>query len=420
MPNDNAELMNEPLPSPEPRTTPRPTSARARQIFLFLLVCGALAALLYLGLDVLLRVWTHETTDDAFIETGIVAVSPQVAGRVAAVHVDDNQWVSAGDPLIEIEPSDYDTALARKRAGLQVNQSNRKSVEAAYQLMTAKVTSAEASVRQSESESAASQATADKAAADLRRAEPLFAQKVISPEEYDLFRTQTTAAKARAAADRDQVASDQSKVAEARAQLNAVLAALDMAMAQIAQSAADVRAAELDLSYTRLSAPTNGFVTRKAVHPGEYVQVGQRLLAVVPTNLWVVANFKETQLNHIQPGFTVRIPVDAYPEHDLAGHVDSIQSGTGARFSLLPPENAVGNYVKVVQRVPVKIVINKLPEDVATLGPGMSVVPSVRFSDFTVPKVVLAGAAGVLSVLLTAGSWRLATQRNSNRRKKVA
>lgn len=379
-----------------------------------------LAGLLYFGLDVLLLVLTHETTDDAFIETAIVAISPQVAGRVAAVHVDDNQWVHNGDTLLEIDTSDYTTALARKRAGLEVSRSNRKSVEAAYQLMTAKVASAEASARQAEAEAAASQATADKAAADLQRAEPLFAQQVISPEEHDQFRAQATATQARAAADQAQVASDQSRVIEARAQLNAVQAALDMALAQIAQSQADVRAAELDLGYTRLSSPTNGFVTRKAVRPGEFVQAGQRLLAVVPTNCWVVANFKETQLKHIQPGFPVRISVDAYPEHDLAGHVDSIQSGTGARFSLLPPENAVGNYVKVVQRVPVKILIDRLPEAVPTLGPGMSVVPSVQYCDFTVPRLAVAGAAGVFSVVFTTGGWRLARQRSSNRRKRPA
>jgi membrane fusion protein (multidrug efflux system) len=129
-----------------------------------------------------------------------------------------------------------------------------------------------------------------------------------------------------------------------------------------------------------------------------------------------VANFKETQLNHIRPGLPVRIPLDAYPEDDLTGHVDSIQSGTGARFSLLPPENAVGNYVKVVQRVPVKILIDRLPNEMEKLGPGLSVVPSVRFSEFSPPNVVQAGAAGLLSVALTAGGWRLATRRKSNRR----
>jgi membrane fusion protein (multidrug efflux system) len=333
--------------------------------------------------------------------------------------VNDNQWVNAGDPLADIDPSDYETALAMRQATLQVNESNRKSVEAAYKLMTAKIASAEAAVRQSQSKAAASRAMADKAEADLNRAESLAEQKVLSPEEFDQFKTEAAAATANAAADRDQVASDQSKVAEARAQVEAVIAALDMAQAQIAQSKANVKSAELDLSYTRITAPTNGYVTRKAVHAGEYVQAGRLLMAVVTPEVWVTANFKETQLNHIQPGLPVRIPVDAYPEHDLTGHVDTIQSGTGARFSLLPPENAVGNYVKVVQRVPVKILIDHQPDQRQKLGPGMSVVPSVRFSDFELPKLVLATAAVILSVLLTAGGWKLAARHGSNREKKT-
>ncbi len=391
-----------------------------KRTLLFTLLCIILTAPLYLGLHYLVHALTHETTDDAFIESGIVAVSPQVAGRIAVVHVDDNQWVNVGDPMLDIDASDYETALARRRATLQLNESNRKSVEAGYKLMMAKVTSAEAAARQSESEAAASQATSDKAAADLRRAESLFAEKVISPEEYDQFRTEAAAAEANAAADRDQVASDRSKVAEVHAQVEAVLSALDMAEAQIAQSKAELKSAELDLSYTHIAAPTNGFVTRKAVRAGEYVQPGQRLLAVVPTNVWVIANYKETQLDHIRPGLPARIPVDAYPEDDLTGHVDSIQSGTGARFSLLPPENAVGNYVKVVQRVPVKILIDRLPDSSRTLGPGMSVVPSVRFSDFEVPDPVLVGIALILSVLLTLGGWKLASQRSSNRNRKAS
>jgi len=384
------------------------------------LVCGALSGLLYLGLDYLVHALTHETTDDAFIESGIVAISPQVAGRVIAVHVDDNQWVNAGDPLVDIDTRDFEAALARRQAALKLNQSNQKSVEAGYKLMVAKVASAEAAARQSESEAAASQATAEKAAADLRRAETLFKQNVISPEEYDQFQTEAAAAKANAAADRDQVASDQSKVAEVHAQVDAVLSALDMAQAQIAQSEAELKSAELDLSYTHVTSPTNGFVTRKAIRAGEYVQPGQRLMAVVPTNVWVVANFKETQLNHIRPGLRATIPVDAYPADDLPGHVDSVQSGTGARFSLLPPENAVGNYVKVVQRVPVKILIDRLPDHGQTLGPGMSVVPSVRFSEFAIPKAVLAPLAGVLGVLLSAGGWLLAARRGSNRKPRPA
>ncbi len=152
---------------------------------------------------------------------------------------------------------------------------------------------------------------------------------------------------------------------------------LRQATAQIGQLEAAVRQAELDISYTKISAPESGRITRKSVEPGAYVQVGQTLFSVVPDRAWVVANFKENQLRHMRPGQPARIRVDAYPDRVFNGHVDSIQAGSGARFSLLPPENATGNYVKVVQRVPVKILFDDPPEPDRPLGPGMSVVPEV-------------------------------------------
>jgi membrane fusion protein (multidrug efflux system) len=396
MPDNSANLAASTAVNP-----PRPAPGR-RRLFGFLLASGILAALFFFGLEYLVTAFTHESTDDAFVETGIVAISPKVAGLVSAVYVKDNQWVNAGDPLFDIDPRDYETTLERRRAALSVSESNKKSAEAAYKVMLAKLAAAEAVARQSASEAAASRATADRADADLRRADSLREQKVLSQQEYDQVRATALSASASAAADQDKVKSDESAVTAARAQLDAVVAALEMVQAQIAQGSAEVKTAELDLSYTRIAAPTDGAVTRKAVHVGEYVQVGQRLLAVVPTNVWVVANFKETQLGHIRPGMPVRIRVDAYPEKSLSGHVDSIQAGSGARFSLLPPENAVGNYVKVVQRVPVKILFNSLPDGSRTLAPGMSVVPSVRTGEFDPHPLVLALIAAALALL---GAW---------------
>ena len=150
------------------------------------------------------------------------------------------------------------------------------------------------------------------------------------------------------------------------------------AIAQVAQLEATVKQAQLDLSYTKIDAPESGRITRKNVEPGAYVQVGQTLFSIVPDEVWVVANFKETQLRHMRPGQPARIHMDAYPDKTFKGHVDSIQAGSGAAFSLLPPENATGNYVKVVQRVPVKIVIDEPPDREHVLGPGMSVVPEVK------------------------------------------
>jgi membrane fusion protein (multidrug efflux system) len=169
-----------------------------------------------------------------------------------------------------------------------------------------------------------------------------------------------------------------SKVSAADAQVTLAQATVATAEANIGQSEAAVRQAELNLSYTKVTAPEAGRVTRRVVEQGNYIQPGQSLLAIVPKNIWVVGNFKETQLTHMRPGQPVEVEVDAYPQFKFKGHVDSIQNGAGARFSLFPPENATGNYIKVVQRVPVKIALDEMPESDLALGPGMSVVPKVR------------------------------------------
>jgi membrane fusion protein (multidrug efflux system) len=196
---------------------------------------------------------------------------------------------------------------------------------------------------QSRADAQAAQAQALKATGDLHRYEQLFKRDAISHQTLD------------------------HAAAEAKA-----------AQAQYEQAQKHVAADELNLSYTKLVAPVNGRITRKSTEPGSYVQVGQELLAVVPDRVWVVANFKETQLTYMLPGQSVTIKIDAYPSVDFTGTVDSIQSGTGSRFSLLPPENATGNFVKVVQRVPVKIVFDPTPDSKYLLAPGMSVEPTVK------------------------------------------
>jgi membrane fusion protein (multidrug efflux system) len=167
----------------------------------------------------------------------------------------------------------------------------------------------------------------------------------------------------------------------------------------------------LNHSYARVIAPQDGWVTRKAVEAGDYVQVGQRLMALVPDAIWVVGNFKETQLKNIRPGQTVEISVDSVAGRMFAGHVDSIQAGTGAAFSLLPPENAVGNYVKIVQRVPVKIVFDKPVEAGHVLGPGMSVVPSVKVADFEVPDFAVGIVAAILGFVAGYFWWQAANRK---------
>ena len=303
-----------------------------------------------------------ESTDDAFVEADVTPIAPQVAGRVLRVAVSDNQAVEAGAVLFEIDPSDYQAKLDQARAELAAARG--KSAQAAAQLSVdrAKVAQERASVT-------AADAEATRAQADYQRYLTVGIEGV-SASQIDLAATQ-----ARASAAEVTAARDRQLAMEAQTTLDE--ADIQSARAEVLGAEALVHQAELNLSYTRVVAPVAGFVTHRGVQPGDYAQAGQPQLALVPKQLWIIANFKETQLTHMRPGQPAEISVDAYPQLKLRGHVDSIQSGAGARFSLFPPENASGNYVKVVQRVPVKIVLDEIPEALA-LGPGMSVIPEVR------------------------------------------
>ena len=362
----------------------------------------ALAVLLYFGLGYLLDSLTHESTDDAFIAAHVVSVAPRVAGQVIAVRVLDNEMVKSNEPLVEIDPSTFATTVAQKEALAQAQLANYKAFVATYDLMRAKVATAEATARQSESDTDAAEATARQKAADFARMEDLRKEKTISQQEYDAAQAANRSAQADLAAARQKAAADDSKVAEAKATVTATEAAISMALAESEEAQTNVDSARLDLSFTKIAAPSDGRITRKMVEAGDYVQVGQQLMSIVPTNVWVVANFKESQLKKMQPGQPVLVEIDALGGRKFRGHVDSVQAGSGAAFSLLPPENATGNFVKVVQRVPVKILFDEpLPAD-HTIGPGLSVTPSVRVSRFEIPAWVLAAAAVVLAA---AAKW---------------
>ena len=375
------------------------------------ILAGVILALAFFwGFRLLARSWTHESTDDAFTEGHIIYLAPKVAGQVGAVHVKENQAVTNGEVLVEIDPRDYKVKLAQKQAAVKAASANRATVLASFELVKARVTTAEAAAKQSESEATASQATSEKTEADLKRISELRQRNVVAPQEFDAAKSAAAAGVANLAAARDKAASDLSKVAEARAQLAAAKTLLDQSSAQVHQAELDVEAAELDVSYTKIIAPEDGRVARKSVEPGAYVQIGQTLLALVPSHIWVVANFKETQLKNVRPGLAATLKIDAL-DRTFRGHVDSIHPGSGARFSLIPPENAVGNYVKVVQRVPVKIVFDHLPAVQQVLGPALSVVPSVTIREWHIPVVVMPLVALLLAAALTFLGWRLLGRR---------
>jgi len=371
-----------------------------------------LVVVLIVGVHYFRYAMTHESTDDAFVQAHMVAISPKVASYVSRVYVDDNQHVSKGDLLVELDPRDFEVRLTQARANLAAVVAqhrgagiNTRVVETTSQ---AGVAQAEASLQAAERQVAsarnqgagasarvvAAEAEATRAAADAERDQRLVTQGFVSQQARDsaIAADRSATANLDAARKAEQAAAEtlrqtEAQVAEARARLASAKAApeqvaysraqTEQVAAQIAQMEAAQRQAELDLSYTKLYAPEAGRITRKSVEPGAYVQVGQTLFSIVPDQFWVVANFKETQLRYMRPGQQATVRVDAYPDKPFKGHVDSIQAGSGAAFSLLPPENATGNYVKVVQRVPVKIVIDEAPDPNHVIGPGMSVVPEV-------------------------------------------
>ena len=403
---------NPPTPNPPPPASPGNGAlpARLNSPWIAWPAATALAGLLYFALSLLSAALTQESTDDAFIEGHVVSVAPRVAGQVLTVHVLDNQMVRSNDLLVEIDPANYAMTVAQKQSSADAQEASYKAALAALDLMNVKVATAEATAREAKADADAAAATAARTKADFERNQTLRQQDTISAQEFDS--AQAAAKESEAALDsaRQKIATDESKVSEARAQLKATEAAVSMALAQFRLSQTTVQSAQLDLSYTKIFAPADGRVTRKAVEAGDYVQIGQTLLSIVPNDVWVVANFKESQLEHMKPGQRVTVAIDALGR-SFAAHVDSIQAGSGARFSLLPPENATGNYVKVVQRVPVKIVFEKpLPDDL-TVGPGLSVTPDVDVGGLNVPKWALA-----LLAIGLAGAAALGFRRILNRK----
>lgn len=309
----------------------------------------------------------HVSTDDAFIEAHVSPISSRVGGTVTKVLVKDNQWVNAGDILVTLDLSDYQVKVDQAKAALEAAQSKVKEEESNTLINQKAVGVAHANIT-------ADEADLQKTSSDLIRYRTLLKKEEVSKQQYDAIYANTIAARAK-------VEADMKRREQAEHQVELSHAKLSSNIASTKQAQANLHEAELQLSYTVITAPVSGRVTNKNVEMGQVVQPGQPIMALVGRNPWVVANFKEKQIADMRPGQKATIEVDAYPGHKFYGHVDSIQSGSGAAFSLLPPENATGNYVKVTQRVPVKIVFDGLQEDHIQskyiLGPGMSVVPTV-------------------------------------------
>jgi membrane fusion protein (multidrug efflux system) len=409
--------LREELPLEEPPKTGL-ANPKLRRL---LIIGGVVFVVIVVGL--LLYYHNRESTDDAQVDGHITPIASKIYGRVAQVMVNDNQPVKAGQVLVKIDPRDYQASLDQAKARLALAESDAQSAGvdvprtrenvasgtssadaqlagAVADLETAQVTYDQART----SDLAYAQANIDKsranselAQADLARYKPLLDKGEISKQQYDAAKANADATASALKADQEKLAQAQRSVDIAKSQLAAAAARVDQAKAGVASAHADfkqvsmrasdeqgkiakvqeaqalLQAAQLNLSYTDIAAPVDGVVTHKQVEPGQIVQQGQGLLIVVPLqDVWVTANFKETQLRKMKPGQKAYVHVDTYGK-TFPGHVDSIAGATGAVLSLLPPENATGNYVKVVQRIPVKIVLDPIPPDQAVLRPGMNV-----------------------------------------------
>ena len=398
---------NAPAASGTQELPPPPPAHPGRSLVLVAVAAVVLSLGFFYGLRYAVNSYTHEETDDAFLESHMITVAPRVAGQILAVHVKENQRVKTGEPLLELDPKDFEVKLEQKRAASASAQANLAAAQAGVELVKARYETSQATARQEEANAEAAHARADQAETFYQRALKLRQTNVMSPEEFDRAEAEERSTKADWKAAEQKAEATRSQIVESRAQITVAKTVLEGMGTRNKQAETEQSQSELELSYTKIAAPCDGQVVRKSAEPGNYVQIGQSLLGLVTTQLWVVANFKESQLVRMRMGQTALIRVDAYPDHWYKGHVDSFQAGSGSRFSLLPPENAVGNYVKVVQRVPVKLYFDEPLNRALALGPGMSVVPEVRTRDLEVSPVVIWIAAIVLGLLATLGLSRV-------------
>jgi membrane fusion protein (multidrug efflux system) len=373
---------------------------------------------------VLVRYYYYRvSTDDAEVDGHLVPMACKIYGDIAEVRVDDNQLVKAGQVLVRIDPRDYQARVDQAKAALALAESQSQAAQVGVPLTQettqSYTSSADAQLANAEAEYDrakttyekdstaglafaranvdARQADNDRAQADLGRMKPLVQKEEISQQQFDAYLAGARVAESELRAAKDQLTAaergaeiSKSAMLAAKAKVDQARAGVDQARANhkqipirqadaaaavagVAQAKANLEAVELELSYTTVVAPVDGVVTKKSVEVGQIVQPGQSLLVLIPLqDIWVTANFKETQLAKIRSGQKAEIHVDMYGE-TFTGHVDSIAGATGARLSLLPPENATGNFVKVVQRIPVKILVDPVPPDKAVLRPGMNV-----------------------------------------------
>ncbi|WP_316398722.1 HlyD family secretion protein [Bradyrhizobium sp. 33ap4] len=342
-------------------------------------IAGATAGVLALGYG--LHWWLAarfiETTDNAYVRADVVVISPRVAGYIADVAVSDNQGVHRGDLLAQIDDATYQARFTQSRASVAAARADIEVETAAIATLDAQIAEQGSLIVEAEARFRAAEADARRATLELQRQQILAQQQISTVQrlenaEADERKTAATQAGAQAA-----LGSQREHLAVLTVQRQGKAASLDKARAALQQAEATLEVATIDLASTAIRAPTDGVVGQRVARPGQYVEPGSPLLAVVPHASYVVANYKETQVNRISIGQPVEIEIDAFASEALRGHVDSFAPASGAQFALLPPDNATGNFTKIVQRMPIRIVIDPDQPDRQRLRPGMSAVTRI-------------------------------------------
>ena len=366
----------------------QPRSAKKKWLVALLLLIG-LPVGGYYGFAAWKHAATHVSTDNAYVQADMAQITPRVHGTVIDVLVHENWWVKPGQVLVRLDTRDYEVQLAEAKAALTRARESVDQLFAAVAVADERRRATQSRIQVAQAEVAVAQAEFHQAELDFHRAQQLAEEQIIPAQRFDQAKTQHDAARSRLHAKQQQLEetkknekTHERETDQARAALGNTVAGERSEHSLVKQAEAAVHEAELNLSYCTLVAPMEGMVSRKAIEVGQRVQPGQALMALLPLHkVYIEANYKETQLTQVRVGQPVEIRADVYPDHVYHGTVESLSGGTGAAFSLLPPENATGNWVKVVQRLPVKITLTEPPPPDLPLRVGLSVEASIDISN---------------------------------------
>jgi membrane fusion protein (multidrug efflux system) len=353
---------------------------RKKRIFAFVLLplvllVGAAAIYFYIRYKA-----THISTEDAFVDGRVHVIASKIPGTVRVLYINDNQFVKKNDFLLEIDPIDYEVRVNEARAGFQAERARLSELQDRVNTAKSQLAEIIASLEAARANVELQKANLELARVNLQRSESLLKKEAIPRQQHDNAKTTHEVAVAQVKAAQDLARQIEAALETQRSLIKQTESGLPTQKAQIQQRDATLKGAELNLGYTKIYAPADGYITKRTVETGNQIQAGQPLMAVVPlaqAEIWVTANYKETDLQNVKPGQKVKITVDTYPGKVFYGKVNSMMAGTGAVFSLFPPENATGNFVKVVQRIPVKIVLDEGADPGHLLRIGMSVVPTI-------------------------------------------